>query len=244
MFSKVFSIAALFCISMAIISASCPDVKSLIAKHEGDEQCVYTDTTGHKTIGIGFNLERPDAPQKIASVGADYDAVYSGQQCLNEKQINSLFQDDVKSATRGAQGCVSSYKSQCECVQTVLIDMDFNLGDAGLCSFGTFIDLINAGQYQEAANDLKGTLWCSQVGNRCTDDTNIISQGCGGRPSTDDDTPIPSHDDDSGHCPSECATCVENAGGKACVDRCNGCSTACIDCINGGGGTACASRCH
>ena len=45
-------------------------------------------------------------------------------------------------------------------------------------------------------------------------------------------------------CPSECATCVENAGGKACVDRWDGCSQSCLDCINGGGGTACAARCH
>jgi len=64
---------------------------------------------------------------------------------------------------------------------------------------------------------------------------------CGGGGS-DDDTPIHS-DDDSGHCPGECSTCVKNAGGKACADRCQGCSSACLDCINGGGGTACAARC-
>jgi len=44
-------------------------------------------------------------------------------------------------------------------------------------------------------------------------------------------------------CPSECQTCVENAGGKACVDRCDGCSDDCINCINGGGGTGCSSKC-
>jgi len=45
------------------------------------------------------------------------------------------------------------------------------------------------------------------------------------------------------HCPSDCQTCVENAVGKACIDRCDGCSDACLDCINGGGGTACSGKC-
>ena len=56
--------------------------------------------------------------------------------------------------------------------------MDFNLGDAGLCEFGTFINYINSNDYANAAADLKTTLWCSQVGNRCLDDTDIISYGC------------------------------------------------------------------
>lgn len=54
-------------------------------------------------------------------------------------------------------------------------------------------------------------------------------------------------DDNGGggdHCPAECSTCVENAGGKACADRCQGCSDACLNCINGGGGTACSSKCQ
>lgn len=45
-------------------------------------------------------------------------------------------------------------------------------------------------------------------------------------------------------CSSDCATCVENGGGYACADRCDGCSDACLNCIDGGGGTACASLCE
>lgn len=177
-FTKYLYISLYLMATFFVIVSSCPDVKSLISTHEGDEQCVYTDTTGHKTIGIGFNLERSDAPSKIASVGADYEAVCSGSQCLNEGQINTLFEGDVQTAESGAKSCVSSFKSQCECVQNVLIDMTFNLGTSGLCSFGDFIGFINAGDYASAAQDLQGTLWCSQVGNRCTDDENIIKQGC------------------------------------------------------------------
>ena len=59
--------------------------------------------------------------------------------------------------------------------------MYFNLGDAGLCRCNAFLDLINKGQYEQAADDLKGTLWCSEVGNRCIDDASIITQGYGVR---------------------------------------------------------------
>mmetsp|Transcript_31399 Transcript_31399/g.50988 ORF Transcript_31399/g.50988 Transcript_31399/m.50988 type:complete len:109 (-) Transcript_31399:284-610(-) len=60
----------------------------------------------------------------------------------------------------------------------VLVDMTYNLGQAGVASFTTFKSYIENGQYSEAASDLKSTLWCSQVGNRCTRDTGIIAKGC------------------------------------------------------------------
>ena len=36
---------------------NCPPIATLIAQHEGNETCVYTDSVGVKTIGIGFNLQ-------------------------------------------------------------------------------------------------------------------------------------------------------------------------------------------
>jgi len=51
----------------------------MIAESEGNKPCMYKDTLGHPTIGIGFNLDRSDAREKITSVGADYDNVKSGK---------------------------------------------------------------------------------------------------------------------------------------------------------------------
>ena len=51
--------------------ASACDARSLISKHEGKRLCVYKDTKGHPTIGIGYNLDNPGAPQAIAAVGAN-----------------------------------------------------------------------------------------------------------------------------------------------------------------------------
>ena len=58
---------------------------------------------------------------------------------------------------------MSGYNGLCTCVQEVMIDMVFNLGQAGFAGFNTFISLINAHNWAAAATDLKGTKWCTQV---------------------------------------------------------------------------------
>ena len=58
------------------------DARSIISRHEGKRDCVYKDTMGHPTVGIGYNLDNPGAPAAIAAVGADYDSIRSGKTCL------------------------------------------------------------------------------------------------------------------------------------------------------------------
>jgi hypothetical protein len=46
-----------------------------IAEYEGKRAHVYTDTPGHPSVGIGFNLDRHGAKDALQAVGADYDKV-------------------------------------------------------------------------------------------------------------------------------------------------------------------------
>ena len=41
------------------------DPKPLIKKHEGYKQCVYLDTSGKRTIGYGFNMEKAGAREEF-----------------------------------------------------------------------------------------------------------------------------------------------------------------------------------
>lgn len=104
--------------------------------------------------------------------------VYSGKTCLTSSQVNQIFSDSLSKATSEARGAVSGFSGLCTCVQNVMVDMAFNLGEAGLSSFNTFLSYINNHEWSSAASDLKGTLWCRQVGNRCTRDSSIIAAGC------------------------------------------------------------------
>ena len=68
-----------------ITDASNDIINSLVErlkKHEGVKNKVYMDSVGIPTIGVGFNLNREDAPQKIKALGLDYNLVKSGKKLL------------------------------------------------------------------------------------------------------------------------------------------------------------------
>lgn len=220
------------------------DARNLIANHEGKRSCVYKDTMGIPTIGIGYNLDNPGAPQAIAAIGANYNDVRSGKQCLTDSQIMKLFEPSYQSAVRGARSAVSCYDRLCCSVQNVMTDMDYNLGDGGFASFRGFIGYVCAGQWAQAAADGKGTAWCGQVGNRCTGDMAAVASGCGG-PSPSPPSPSPPSPSPPSPSPPSggCRACVEYGGGAGCLSRCGACGNACTSCIKGGGGKACSSRC-
>ncbi len=56
----------------------------MVAQAEGKRSCVYIDTMGHPTIGIGFNLDRSDAPSICSKFGIDYTAIRNGSKCLTD----------------------------------------------------------------------------------------------------------------------------------------------------------------
>ena len=161
---------------------ACESATSLIESAEGYRDCTYVDTTGHKTICYGFNLAANGAESKIQSVGGNWNTVYnhcacgtSGAGCLSQNQCAELLSGAVQQAAEGAERV---FGNQCPCIQAVLTDMTYNLGEAGISTFGTFKSYIESHNWAAAASDIKGTLWCRQVGNRCTRDAGIIAQGC------------------------------------------------------------------
>ena len=162
--------------SFSLISrgCSCDDIQTMVSESEGNRPCVYTDTLGHPTIGIGFNLDRSDARSVCSALGIDYDAIRSGSECLTSDQITQIFNQDLQTATQGAENCVPSFDSQPNCVQNVLIDMTFNMGASSLCSWPNFIKQLGNGDYNGAAQNMEGSKWCGQVGNRCTRDSGIM----------------------------------------------------------------------
>ncbi|KAL4467306.1 hypothetical protein ABPG72_016900 [Tetrahymena utriculariae] len=155
-------------------SCSCSGIEAMVAESEGKKSCVYLDTKGIPTIGIGFNLQRSDARSLISNLGLNYDQVVAGKQCLTDAQITSLFNNDLVWAKAGAANCVGSFNSQPTCIQNVLIDMTFNMGKSSLCSWPNFVKQLAAKDYAGAAANMQGSSWCGQVKNRCTRDVNIV----------------------------------------------------------------------
>ncbi len=145
-------------------------VRKIVRDNEGHRPHVYTDTQGHPTVGIGFNLDRSDARAKLTAVGAEYDAVRSGKASLNEKQINALFSSDLAGAEHNARKLVKNYDQLAPARKGVVTDMIFNLGPGGFAQFKGTIRAIEQGDFQSAAQHMQHSGWYEQTGDRAKRD--------------------------------------------------------------------------
>lgn len=152
-------------------------IKEHIQAAEGRRSSVYTDSRGHPTIGVGFNLDRSDAQAKIAALGLNYDQVRSGQQSLSNAQIDSLFNDDVNNAVSDARNLVSNFDDIPHDKQTVVTDMVFNMGAAKFAGFKDTIAAIEDEDWQAASAGMEDSNWYDQVGDRAKNDVSIMNGG-------------------------------------------------------------------
>jgi GH24 family phage-related lysozyme (muramidase) len=144
---------------------------------EGPRNHVYNDTEGHPTVGIGFNLDRADAASQLASVGADYHQVRSGQADLTDDQMNSLFANDYAAARQKAADIVGpSFDNLNQARQDVVTDMTFNMNNK-VSNFHTMLGDIRSGDYSGAADAMLDSRWAGQVGNRATEDAEKMRNG-------------------------------------------------------------------
>ncbi|MFI7609422.1 glycoside hydrolase family protein [Micromonospora sp. NPDC049366] len=158
------------------------EMRAFVASHESPNGLagnphVYIDTKGHPTVGVGFNLDRPDARDLLTKVGANYDAVRAGTQDLTPHQIATLFEADFVAAAATVQRYIYNFDSLTPSRQAVLIDMAFNLGPAGFRGFRNMINAVNVGNWEAAARAMSQSLWATQVGIRAVQDIKLMRQG-------------------------------------------------------------------
>ena len=156
------------------LAGSCPSDESMIKQAEGFRSKVYKDTKGIKTICYGYNLERGNARSDIQKVGANYDQVMSGAQSLSQSQCTKLLQSELNKARSAARGIFGTLK--CSCAQAVATDMTYNLGSGGISAFHNFIAAMKAGDWTRAQQEGRNSLWCRQVGGRCSRDMGYIAK--------------------------------------------------------------------
>ena len=164
-------IQTLLAVAAPMLAGACMSDTDLVKNAEGFRACKYNDTKGIATICYGYNLQRSKAAGDLKSVGANLSTVMAGG-CLSQSQCDSLLNIEMVSARNGARNVVGT--TPCACANAVMVDMTYNLGS--LSAFNTFTGLIKQGRWKDAAADGHTTLWCSQVGNRCSRDMNQILQ--------------------------------------------------------------------
>jgi len=152
--------------------------EALIRKHEGVEYVAYDDSEGIRTIGIGFNLQKEGAQRRIGALGLDYDAVFSGACTLTDQHCSALFSVDLDDAIEQASGIVSNFSLQPDDVQSVIVDMVYNLGAAGFQKFTKAIAAFEDKDYCTAAAELQNSLWARQVPSRAKEDISMVKAFC------------------------------------------------------------------
>jgi lysozyme len=132
---------------------------------EGLRLHVYTDTTGHQTIGYGHNLSG-GSDSNIEELNIDPDDLRSGDTGLTMAQADALFQLDMADAISAVKTLVPNYDSLDPDAKDVLNDLCFNMGKGTLSTFHQTLADMNDSNYSAAADDLQNSKWYSQVGHR------------------------------------------------------------------------------
>lgn len=137
-------------------------VQELLEQDEGRRLWPYAGTRGHQTWGIGHLLANGLNPEVTD---------------LLNQAVDRQFQDDLDEATQGLMAAYPWFAGMNPIRQAALIDMAFNLGLAGLAEFKQFLGWMEAGQWMNAAIDLRGTLVYRQLPTRYERLARMIQSG-------------------------------------------------------------------
>ena len=142
-------------------------LKAQLSGEEGDRSKVYDDANGkpivpgtavqgHPTIGIGRALD---------------------VEGLLPDEIDYLFGNNVTRICAALDQHLAWWRTLSDPRQAVLIDMAFNMGVDGLLGWPHTLAMIQAGQYAQAAQSMRDSLWETQVHQRADRLANQMETG-------------------------------------------------------------------
>lgn len=131
-------------------------------EYEGLRYHVYTDTTGHATVGYGHLILGP-VDANLASVGVDRQEVLLGYQDLTKDQAEALFEADKRDTQRVLKTFFPTIDSFPPLAIDVINDLGFNLGPYFPHKWPLLSNQLNSHQWVAAANNLNNSKWYGQV---------------------------------------------------------------------------------
>lgn len=137
------------------------DTKQRIKSHEGIIMRVYSDSLGLKTLGIGHLLTDKDDFEE----GVTYPM----------EVINKLFEEDYNIAFNDAHDLLEDKDIPYDpMVESVLIEMAFQLGLPRLKKFIKFIEGLQEEDYKKAADEMIDSRWAKQTPARAYELSTLI----------------------------------------------------------------------
>lgn len=141
-------------------------VIQFIAQNEGIRLTAYDDSLGVKTIGVGFNLEKAGAKDRIETLGYDYDSVFAGISSLTLDDVMTLLSEDVDIAIDEVRRVIPGFDTMSPTRRMAFIDMTFNMGATRLAGFKRMIAALKRKDFNTAADEAQDSKWFRTVRRR------------------------------------------------------------------------------
>lgn len=129
-----------------------------IKAHEGFRDHIYKDSLGKATIGYGF-LVSALSPDELKLNGGKAEP-------MNREAAEQILNLKVAKLQKRVFQCLPWLESKPQGVQDVLTEMAYQLGLAGLMGFRHTLSCIEAGDYAQAAKNLRASLLYRQTPKR------------------------------------------------------------------------------
>ena len=131
---------------------------------EGYRLCAYKDSLGYWTIGIGTLLSK------------DPKANFKGV-CWSEAKVKEEFTKRFNNAVAGAKRIFPDFDTYSFNRRLALVDMVYQLGEAGLKGFVNSVRLVKEQQWEKAADNMLKSKWAKQTSARAKRTTDKIRNG-------------------------------------------------------------------
>lgn len=129
------------------------DIYSQLRRDEGTKLFLYKDSRGFNTIGTGHNCDALPLPFDISNG-------------ITQAQSDQILNSDVLRTKTKLFSALPWCVSLDDARLGVFMNMSFNMGVGGLLAFHHDITDTMAGNYVQAAADMKASAWYNQVGDR------------------------------------------------------------------------------
>jgi lysozyme len=113
---------------------------------EGERSCVYPDSLGFYTIGVGRLVDK-------RKQGAG----------LRPEEISFLLHNDIDDRINALHTKLPWFDNLDDARKGVLLNMAFQLGTDGLLGFTHTLSLVRDGKYENAAAAMLESLWAQQT---------------------------------------------------------------------------------
>lgn len=162
-----------------------------LKRHEGFRPYAYPDPLSPLGQKHGSKFGYKPARDVLATLGKDASlkagpwtvgygftgADVTPDTHMTQEQADERLYVEIMEHSHGLDKLVPDWGNSPLYVQTVLVNLIFNMGTAGLGKFTNTLKYFNAGEYAKAAVNLTKSLWYQQVGSRAKELTSRLTTG-------------------------------------------------------------------